>query len=200
MSFIRGCLGILLGLFVVGIIAQILGAVVTGVIMVLGFLVVAGFAAYLVYSTMQRRKQSSNTLAKTLFGQQLPDDIRKLAETAPRLQVEADFNWRVVHSEDFGGNFELLLQEYEGRDGDTVELFEAVLACEPANPLNPNAIAVAWGGVLVGYLAKIETAELFKFIMEQGGIAKCAATLDFNIAENRSKVRVNIARPFRVQL
>jgi hypothetical protein len=155
------------------------------------------FLAYQKYRISNPTKfKPVEQLSDVLFGAKLPDAIASKAATSGLLAFDDTFKWRVVRSEDYAQNFETILQEYEGRDGDVFEGFQAQLVCEPANPLNPNAIAVTWGGLIIGYMAKLETPSLFAYIMNIGGMAQARGRLTFGVADNTSTVRLDIAMPF----
>jgi hypothetical protein len=48
-------------------------------------------------------------------------------------------------------------------------------------------------------LAKSESAELFAFLMKRGGVAKCNATMKFDVADNASAARIDVQKPFRFE-
>lgn len=197
MSFIRGCLGLFVGVMLAILIASAIGNILFGL---LTLLIVAGIIVFIwlyFYKDYLFKQKASAELSKTLIGRKLSDELIRISAVAPVLVPSDEFAWRVVHSDDFGENFDAILKEYEGRDGETVDSFEAVLVCEPANPLNPNAIAVTWFGYVMGYLPKSESAELFAFIMKRGGMARATARMKFDIADNSSAVRVDVQKPFR---
>jgi hypothetical protein len=196
MGCIKGCLGFFVGVLIIGLLANAIGQAALALIIVL---LLAG-AAYIYYANYKISKETKfkqvSLLSDATFGTALPEDIASQAAATDLLAYDDAFKWRVVRSEDYAENFEALLQEYEGRDGEVVEEFQAQLVCEPANPLNPNAIVVSWGGRIIGYMAKLETPALFAYIMNTGGMAQARGRLTFGIAENNNKVRLDIAMPF----
>jgi len=195
MGCIKGCFGFIVGVLIIGVLIN-LGQAVFGIIVVLVVAVVA-FLAYQKYSISGPTKfKAVDQLSDVLFGTKLPEDIAKKVAISGLLAYDNSFKWRVVRSEDYAENFKAILEEYEGRDGEVVEEFQAQLVCEPANPLSPNAIAVSWGGLIIGYMAKLETPSLFAYIMNLGGMVQVRGRLTFGVEENNSKVRLDIEQPF----
>ena len=189
----------MVGIFLAALIAGAIGNILFGL---LTLLIVAGVIAFIwlfYYKNQVFKEKAMAEISKTLIGRKLSDELIRISQFAPKLTAADEFGWRVVHSDDFADNFEAILREYEGRDGETVESFEAVLVCEPANPLNPNAIAVTWFGFVMGYLAKSESAELFAFLMKRGGVARCNATVKFDASDNASAARIDVQKPFRFE-
>lgn len=199
MGFIRGCLGLFVGVVLASLIASAIGNIVFGLFTILIVLIILVIVGAVIYKNQMFKDEAASALSKTLIGSKLTDDLIRISKVAPKLAASEDFAFRVVHSDKFGENFDAVLREYEGRDGETVESFEVVLVCEPANPLNPNAVAVTWFGFVMGYLAKIESAEIFTFINSRGGLAKANAKMKFDIENNASAVRVDIQKPFRFE-
>ena len=197
MSFIRGCLGLFVGVVLAILLANAIGHIFFGLLTILFVCVVLVFIFVVLYKNNAFKDQASGVLSKTLIGRKLSEELMRIIPAAPVLAASDEFAWRVVHSDDFAENFDAILKVYEGRDGETVESFEAVLVCEPANPLNPNTVAVTWFGYVMGYLAKSESAALFAFIMKRGGMARARARMKFDLAENASAVRVDVQSPFR---
>jgi hypothetical protein len=196
MGCLKGCAGFFVGAMIIGALQSAVGQ---GAFVVLVLLVVAavGYGFYNNYKiTKERKFNPVNMLRDVLFGTKLPEDIASKAAAANLLAYDDAFKWRVVRSADYAANFETILQEYEGQDGEVIEDFQAQLVCEPANPLNPNAIAVTWGGLIIGYMAKLETPSLFAYIMNMGGMVQVRGRLTFGVAENTSTVRLDIAMPF----
>ena len=189
MSFFRACFGLLIGGFLAAVLIGAIGQVLFGVLSNIVVISVAIFLWLFYYKNYLFKQKVGGELAKTLIGRRLSDYLIDVSRFAPVLIGAGDFGWRVVHSDDFAENFDAILKEYEGRDGETVE----------SNPLNPNAVAVTWFGYVMGYLAKTESAELFAFILKRGGMARCQATMKFDIADNASAVRVDVQKPFRFQ-
>ena len=196
MGCFKGCAGFFVGVLIIGLLANAIGQAALGLIILL---LLAG-AAYIFYAnykiTSTTKHQNVSMLSDVLFGTELPQDIAKKVAISGLLAYDDSFKWRVVRSEDFAQNFEAILKEYEGRDGETVDEFQAQLVCEPANPLSPNAIAVSWGGLIIGYMAKLETPSLFAYIMNMGGMVQARGRLTFGIEDNTSKVRLDIEQPF----
>ena len=196
MGCFKGCAGFFVGVLIIGLLANAIGQAALGLIILL---LLAG-AAYIFYAnykiTSTTKHQNVSMLSDVLFGTALPQDIAKKVAISGLLAYDDSFKWRVVRSEDFAQNFEAILKEYEGRDGETVDEFQAQLVCEPANPLSPNAIAVSWGGLIIGYMAKLETPSLFAYIMNMGGMVQARGRLTFGIEDNTSKVRLDIEQPF----
>ena len=196
MGCFKGCAGFFVGVLIIGLLANAIGQAALGLIILL---LLAG-AAYIFYAnykiTSTTKHQNVSMLSDVLFGTALPQDIAKKVAISGLLAYDDSFKWRVVRSEDFAHNFEAILKEYEGRDGETVDEFQAQLVCEPANPLSPNAIAVSWGGLIIGYMAKLETPSLFAYIMNMGGMVQARGRLTFGIEDNTSKVRLDIEQPF----
>ena len=196
MGCFKGCAGFFVGVLIIGLLANAIGQAALGLIILL---LLAG-AAYIFYAnykiTSTTKHQNVSLLSDVLFGTALPQDIAKKVAISGLLAYDDSFKWRVVRSEDFAQNFEAILKEYEGRDGETVDEFQAQLVCEPANPLSPNAIAVSWGGLIIGYMAKLETPSLFAYIMNMGGMVQARGRLTFGIEDNTSKVRLDIEQPF----
>lgn len=196
MGCFKGCAGFFVGVLIIGLLANAIGQAALGLIILL---LLAG-AAYIFYAnykiTSKTKHQNVSLLSDVLFGTELPQDIAKEVAISGLLAYDDSFKWRVVRSEDFAQNFEAILKEYEGRDGETVDEFQAQLVCEPANPLSPNAIAVSWGGLIIGYMAKLETPALFAYIMNMGGMVQARGRLTFGIEDNTSKVRLDIEQPF----
>ena len=196
MGCIKGCAGLFVGAFVVTLIANTLGKGAFALIL----LVLAAGAGYVIYANYKLAKTTKHQdvalLSDALFGTKLPQDIAKMAASSALLAYDTTFKWRVVRSEDFAENFKVILEEYEGKDGEVFEDFQVQLVCEPANPLNPNAVAVTWGGLIIGYMAKLETPSLFAFIMNMGGVAQAKGRLTFGVEDNSSTVRLDIAMPF----
>ena len=196
MGCFKGCAGFFVGVLIIGLLANAIGQAALGLVILL---LLAG-AAYIFYANYKissaTKHQKVELLSDALFGTKLPEDIAKKVAISGLLAYDDTFKWRVVRSEDFAQNFEAILNEYEGRDGETVDEFQAQLVCEPANPLSPNAIAVSWGGLIIGYMAKLETPSLFAYIMNMGGMVQARGRLTFGIEDNTSKVRLDIEQPF----
>ncbi len=196
MGCFKGCAGFFVGALIIGMLANTVGQ---GALALVLLLLAAG-AGYVYYMqskiSKETKHQKVELLSDVLFGTELPQDIAKKVALSGLLAYDDTFKWRVVRSEDFAQNFEAILQEYEGRDGEVVEEFQAQLVCEPANPLSPNAIAVTWGGLIIGYMAKLETPSLFAYIMNMGGMVQARGRLTFGIEDNTSKVRLDIEQPF----
>jgi len=201
MGCLKGCAGFFVGAMIIGLLSNAfgkdgLGQIIVAIVL-LSALAIAIFAVYQKRKfTNERKFNPVNLLRDVLFGTKLPEDIAAKAASSSLLAYDDAFKWRVVRSENYAENFQTILQEYEGRDGDVFENFQAQLVCEPANTLYPNAIAVTWGGLIIGYMAKLETPSLFAYIMNMGGMAQVRGRLTFGVAENTNAVRLDIAMPF----
>jgi hypothetical protein len=201
MGCLKGCAGFFVGAMIIGGLSNALGENWLG--KTIAAIVILGTLAIAIIATYQKRKLTNarkfnpvNLLRDVLFETKLPEDIAAKAAASSLLAFDDAFKWRVVRSADYAENFETILREYEGRDGEVIEDFEAQLVCEPANTLNPNAIAVTWGGLIIGYMAKLETPSLFAYIMNMGGMAQARGRLTFGIADNTNTVRLDIAMPY----
>jgi len=198
---LKGCAGFFVGAMIIGALTNAfgkdgLGQIIVAIV-ILSTLAIAIFAVYQKRKlTNERKFNPVNLLRDVLFGTKLPEDIASKAAASSLLAYDDAFKWRVVRSENYAQNFQTILQEYEGHDGDVFENFQAQLVCEPANTLYPNAIAVTWGGMIIGYMAKLETPSLFAYIMNMGGMAQVRGRLTFGVAENTNTVRLDIAMPF----
>lgn len=60
MSFIRGCLGIFVGLLIIGILAQLLGKIIAAVIMIIALVIALGAFVYLVNVEAQKKRTSGD--------------------------------------------------------------------------------------------------------------------------------------------
>ncbi len=193
---IKGCFGFFVGAMIIALVSNTLGTAAFGVIVVL-LLAVAAYVFYANYKIAKDTKfKQVSLLSDALFGTKLPEEVAAKVAVSGLLAFDDSFKWRVVRCEDYAENFKSIIQEYEGRDGETVEEFQAQLVCEPANPLSPNAIAVSWGGLIIGYMAKLETPSLFAYIMNMGGMVQARGRLTFGVEDNNSKVRLDIVQPF----
>ncbi|MEO0049009.1 MAG: hypothetical protein RL556_341 [Actinomycetota bacterium] len=140
---------------------------------------------------------TAKQLTSKPFNGKLPLELGKATETAVALAGDDSYSQKIVGEKAFGDNFEDLRQYADYPDGSMLEV-QCALVAEPANPHSTHAVAVTCGGVVLGYIAEFESEPLFKFLMNNRGMARVNSNVYFSIADGFSHVELDLTRPYEI--
>jgi hypothetical protein len=159
------------------------------VVLVVTGLVVGGAVAML-------RSQATKTdrLLAVPFEGELPAVLRAAVQKAPLLVGDLSYGKRVIAADSYPHNWQELaeLMQFE-TSGRAEVLVDLVL--QPTHPTEQYAIAVTLGGLVIGYVPRVEAVQLYEFVHKLGGAAKVNANVYFDPIGGKNRVEIDWTLP-----
>lgn len=162
----------------------------------IGLIVVWTFAKHF-FRELKRSGFSSLNLFKVPLTSELSPAISLAVEKAPVLMGPKDYSRRVVWEEKFLNNWRIFAQRARAKEVETL-YYVADLLIDPALAGEQKAVAVCVGGYIMGYVPRVESAEVYDFLVKNGGTGHCNAQLKVNLKTNEFEAKYSLAHPFQI--
>ena len=159
------------------------------VVIVVTGLVVGGAVAML-------RSQASKTdrLLATGFEGELPEPLITAVMGAPLLVGDLSYGKRVIATDSYPANWVELAEHMQFDEPGRAEVM-VDLVLQPTHPSEQQAIAATLGGLVIGYVPRVEAVQLYEFIHKLGGVAKVNANVYFDPEGGKNRVEVDWTLP-----
>jgi hypothetical protein len=159
------------------------------VVLVVTGLVVGGAVAML-------RSQATKTdrLLATPFEGELPQPLQAAAIRAPLLVGDFGYGKRVIATDSYPHNWQELAEHMQFETSGRAEVM-VDLVLQPTHPVEQQAIAVTLGGLVIGYVPRVEAVQLYEFIHKLGGVAKVNANVYFDPIGGKNRVEIDWTLP-----
>jgi hypothetical protein len=165
-------------------------------VVAIGLIVVWTFARHF-FKELRRSKFSSLSLFKVPLTSELSPAISLAIEKAPVLMGPKDYSRRVVWEEKFLNNWLIFAERVQAKEVETL-YYVADLVIDPALAGERKAVAVCVGGYIMGYVPRVESAEIYDFLVKHGGIGRCNAQLKVNQKTKEFEAKYSLAHPFQI--
>ena len=119
----------------------------------------------------------------------------RLAEGARMLRGDTAYDFAVVGESYYAPNFAALLQDIGQSDQSEWDEV-ATLIADPANSFSKTAVAVYVRGLKLGHVPEPTCADVYRFLLENGGYARANCGIYFDIAGGKSSIYLDVARPY----
>ena len=162
----------------------------------IGLIVVWTFARHFL-KELKRSKFSNLNLFKVPLTSELSPAILLAVDQAPVLMGPKDYSRRVVWEEKFLDNWLIFAQRAQAKEVETL-YFVADLIIDPALAGEQKAVAVCVGGYIMGYVPRVESAEIYDFLVQHGGIGRCNSQLKVNLKTKEFEAKYSLAHPFQI--
>jgi hypothetical protein len=160
-------------------------------------LIVASVFGFHFFRELARRRPRTLKLLSSPLPAELPPAVLEAIERSPVLMGPSTYPRRVVWEEKFLDNWILFANRVQSKEVETHH-YVADLIIDPSYPGETHAVAVAVGGYVMGYLPRVESAEIYDFLTRYGGIARCNAELKVNLKTNEFDAKLAISQPFEL--
>jgi hypothetical protein len=159
------------------------------VVLVVTGLVVGGAVAML-------RSQANKTdkMLAVGFQGELPAVFRAAVQKAPLLVGDFSYGKRVIATDSYPHNWQELAEHMQFEAPGRAEVM-VDLVLQPTHPVEQQAIAATLGGLVIGYVPRVEAVQLYDFIHKLGGVAKVNANVYFDPAGDKNRVEIDWTLP-----
>jgi len=159
------------------------------VVLVVTGLVVGGAVAML-------RSQANKTdrLLAVGFQGELPKPLQAAVLKAPLLVGDLSYGKRVIATDSYPHNWVELAEHMQFETSGRAEVM-VDLVLQPTHPVEQQAIAVTLGGLVIGYVPRVEAVQLYEFIHKLGGVARVNANVYFDPIGGKNRVEIDWTLP-----
>jgi hypothetical protein len=117
-----------------------------------------------------------------------------ISALAPLLVGDFGYGKRVIATDSHPHNWQELAEHMQFETSGRAEVM-VDLVLQPTHPVEQHAIAATLGGLVIGYVPRVEAVQLYEFIHKLGGVAKVNANVYFDPIGGKNRVEIDWTLP-----